>query len=377
MNASTLVFSYTNLEKGTIESTISSTGTLEAINTIQVGTQISGTISKIYVDYNDKVHQGDLLARIDVRLLAASLTNAAANLAVLEAKLHQAEDEFHRNAILFQNKVITEKEFKDSQYLYEQTQSSRDAAKASLQSAKVNLNYAYIRSPISGTITERSVEEGQTVAASFATPTLFIIAENLSNMQILADVDESDIGYIREAMPVRFTVQTYPERKFFGKVSQIRLQPVKVNNVVNYQVVVNVNNKDGLLLPGMTANLDFISESAENVLLVNNSALRFHPNAIMLKQVMPVLLSKAGELPDSISTAFTASIKNSETTGFRKILPQKWGVIFFQERDGTLDCDFVRLGITTGLQSEIRSFVSGKNLTEGAAVINGIKTKDN
>jgi HlyD family secretion protein len=372
-----LLFSYTNLEKGMIEATISSTGTLEAINTIQVGTQISGTISKIYVDYNDKVHQGDLLARIDVRLLAASLTNATANLAVLEAKLHQAEDEYHRNEVLFQKKVITEKEFKDSQYLYEQTQSSRDAAKASLQSAKVNLNYAFIRSPISGTITERSVEEGQTVAASFATPTLFIIAENLSNMQILADVDESDIGYIREEMQVRFTVQTYPERKFFGKVSQIRLQPVKVNNVVNYQVVVNVNNKDGLLLPGMTANLDFISESAQNVLLVNNSALRFHPNGIMLKQVMPVLLSKARQIPVSINTTFTSAMKIFETTGFRKILPQKLGVLFFQNSDRTLNCEFVRLGITTGLQSEIKSVVSGKDLPEGTAVINGIKTKEN
>ena len=374
-----LQYTYTAIEKSDIESTISSTGTLEAINTIQVGTQISGTVSKIYADFNDKVRRGDLLAKIDLRLLTASLINAKANVGVMDAKMHQANDEFIRNKELYQNKVITEKEFKDSEYAFEQTMRSRDAAKASLKSAEVNLNYAYIRSPIAGTITERSVEEGQTVAASFATPTLFIIAENLSRMQILADVDESDIGYIREGMRARFTVQTYPERKFFGSVTQIRLQPVKVNNVVTYKVVVQLDNKAGLLLPGMTANLDFITESAKNVLMVSNSALRFHPTSTMLTQAMPVLVAKAKDLPDSLQASLLSALENKDlvsATGFRRILPQKIGVLFYQDSKGELNCDFVKLGITTGLQSEIKSVMSGKSFNSGAQVINGIKTTE-
>lgn len=378
IKARRLEYTFTRLMEGDIEASISSTGTLEAINTIQVGTQISGTISKIYVDYNDQVKAGQLLAEIDTRLLRASLSNAHANVAVLRTKLGQAEEEFKRNVILFEKKVITEKEYKDSKYAYEQMLGNRNAAEASLKSAEVNLGYAYIRSPIAGTVTERSVEEGQTVAASFATPTLFIIAENLSNMQILADVDESDIGYISEGMAVRFTVQTYPDKSFFGKVSQVRLQPVRINNVVNYKVVVQVSNREGLLLPGMTASLDFISEGASGVLLVNNSALRFRPNEVMLRQIKPMLISKAASLPDSLETSFLKTIENEESFlngGFRRVLPGKIGGIFY-EADNKLAFEFVELGITTGLQSEVKSFLTGTSLPPGTPLINGIQSPE-
>jgi HlyD family secretion protein len=379
LDAKKLEYTFTTLEKGSIEATISSTGILEAINTIQVGTQISGTISKIYADYNDKVKAGELLAEIDVQLLSASLTNARANLAVVDIKAKQCEEDFERNKSLFEKKVITEKEHKDSKYNYDQALSSKRAVEASVKSAEVNLGYAHIKSPIAGTITERSVEEGQTVAASFATPTLFIIAEDLSQMQILADVDESDIGYIKDGMKVRFTVQTYPEKRFYGTVSQIRLQPVNINNVVNYKVVVAVSNEKGLLLPGMTASLDFIAQSANDVVLINNSAFRFRPNDIMVKQIKPVVKHKAKFLPDSIRDSFLASIENEEAFangGFRKALPSKINGIFYETGRNKVDFDFVKLGITTGLQSEVTSFLNGAPLPPDFKIINGIKSKE-
>ncbi len=379
IRAQKLEYTYTEIQRGDLESTVSSTGSLEAINTIQVGTQISGTISKIYADYNDKVSAGELLAQIDTRLLSSAVTNASANVSVLQARLNQAEDEYRRNTVLFEKKVITEKEFKDSKYAYEQAFSNKNAAFASLKSAEVTLGYAYIRSPISGTVTERSVEEGQTVAASFATPTLFIIAENLTNMQILADVDESDIGYISKGMKVRFTVQTYPENKFYGTVSQIRLEPVRINNVVNYKVVVQVSNKEGLLLPGMTASLEFIAGAVTDVLLINNSALRFRPNEIMLGQVKPALVAKAASLPDSIRDRFLAAVNNEESFvngSFRRALPSKVTGIFYESAEKKLGFDFIQLGITTGLQSEIKTFLTGGTLPAGTRIINGIKSKD-
>jgi HlyD family secretion protein len=197
-------------------------------------------------------------------------------------------------------------------------------------------------------------------------------------LQILANVDESDIGYIREGMKVRFTVQTYPGKDFYGEVSQIRLQPVNINNVVNYKVVVSVNNEKRLLMPGMTASLDFISESAKDVVLINNSALRFRPSDLMVKQIKPLLKQKAKLLPDSIRESFLASIENEDafnTGGFRKALPPKINGVFYETGRNKVDFDFVKLGITTGLQSEVTSFLNGAPLSPDVKIINGIKSK--
>ncbi|MBT1690730.1 efflux RND transporter periplasmic adaptor subunit [Dawidia soli] len=378
LDANRRTYTFLALEHGDIESSVTSTGRLEAINTLQVGTQISGTVRKIYADYNDTVRAGQLLAEIDVRLLNAALSNARANLSVAETRLLQADEEYTRNKALFAAKVITEKELKDSQFGYLQSASNKKAAEAGVRSAAVNLAYARITSPIAGVITGRSVEEGQTVAASFATPTLFIIAEDLARMQILADVDESDIGYIHDAMPVRFTVQTYPDRKFFGRVSQIRLEPVAINNVVNYKVVVDVNNAEGLLLPGMTANLEFITEVARNVSIINNAALRFRPDPAMSKEVGPLIRERARVLPDSVQGAFIASLENEDAFangGFRKALPAKIGGVFFQDGGKKIDFAFVNLGITTGLRSQIVSVLEGNALPENAKIIGGVKAE--
>jgi len=372
-------FTYTSLEKGAIEAVVSSTGTLEAINTVEVGTQISGTIKKIYVDYNDKVRAGQLLAEMDLKLLETNLINAQANLAVSQAQLNQAKEEYERDKGLFEEKVISQQKYINSKYTYDQAASTKKAAEAAVKSIKVSIGYTRITSPISGTVTERSVEEGQTVAASFATPRMFIVAEDLSKMQILADVDESDIGYIIDKMEVRFTVQTYPEREFKGLVSQIRLQPIEINNVVNYQVVVDVNNEERLLLPGMTANLEFITDSAKDVLLINNSAFRFRPTEVMLEEIKPVLQEKAKKmLSDSLQQEFNKAINNEEIytpANFKKNLPKNMDMFFYKNTNGKLDLKFVEVGIKTGLQSEIKKFLDGSELSKDIKAINGIKSK--
>ena len=372
-----LEFTFTKIKTGSIEALVSSTGTLEAINTVEVGTQISGTISKIYVDYNDKVTAGQLLAEMDLRLLQTNLLTAQANLAVNEARFAQAEETYKRNQVLFKKGVIAEQEYNNFKYSYEQAFSSKKASEASVKNIQVNMSFARITSPINGTITERTVEEGQTVAASFATPKLFIIAEDLSKMQILADVDESDIGYIKDRMQVRFTVQTFPEKEFLGNVSQIRLQPIKVNNVVNYQVVVDVNNEKGLLLPGMTANLEFLLNAATNVLLINNSALRFRPNEAMLAEIKPILETKSKRLlPDSLQQKFNEDILNEEIytpANFKKNLPVHINGFFYTNETGQLDFKFIEIGITSGLESEIKNFLDKTPLKSGDKAINSIK----
>ncbi|MEX1384263.1 efflux RND transporter periplasmic adaptor subunit [Lutibacter sp.] len=372
-------FTYIKLESGTIEAIVSSTGALEAINTVEVGTQISGTIKKIYVDYNDKVQAGQLLAEMDLKLLNTNLISAQANLAISQTQLAHSKKEYERNLGLFNKNVISEKDLANYKFIYDQAIGAKKAAEAAVKNIQVSIGYAKITAPISGTITERSVEEGQTVAASFATPRMFIIAEDLSKMQILADVDESDIGFIRDSMKVRFTVQTYAEKEFYGVVSQIRLQPIEINNVVNYQVVVDVDNKKGLLLPGMTANLEFITKSAKDVLLINNSALRFRPNETMLKEVKSKLEGKSKNvLSDSLYQKFKKAINNEQSytpSNFKKGLPSNINIFFYTNSEGKLDFKFIEIGIKTGLQSEIKRFLDGSPLSEELKAINGIKSK--
>lgn len=372
-------YTYTLIKKGNIETIVSSTGALEAINTVEVGTQISGTISKIYVDYNDKVKAGQLLAVMDLKLLNTNLSSAQANLGANVAQLKQAEDLFERNKILYNEKVISEQEFNRTKFSYDQALSAKKASEASVRNIKVSISYAHITSPINGTITERTVEEGQTVAASFATPRMFIIAEDLSKMHILADVDESDIGYIKNGMQVRFRVQTFPGKIFQGTVNQIRLQPIKISNVVNYQVVVNVDNKEGELLPGMTANLEFITAIADDVLLINNSAFRFRPSEAMLKELKPVLEEKANNiLSDSLRQEFRDAINDAETytpANFKKNLPPHIDGFFYEDKAGKLNFKFIEIGISSGLESEIKQFMDGQPLQPGDKVINSIKSK--
>jgi HlyD family secretion protein len=272
-------YRFGNVERGDVQQTVSSTGALSAVKTVLVGTPVSGKVVAIFVDFNDRVTQGQLLARIDPTLQEQAVTDAQAQLARAQAQLAQARDEYNRNLPLFQEKFISASEFGTVQVNLSVAQAQVKSAQVTLERARQNLSYTNIYAPINGVVVERNVDAGQTVAASFSAPQLFLIAQDLSQMQIIAAVDESDISSIKNGQEVKFTVQSYPGRTFTGSVQQVRLQSKTTDNVVSYSVVVTVANPDGQLLPGMTATVEFVTGSAKNVLTVPNGALRFRPTA--------------------------------------------------------------------------------------------------
>jgi HlyD family secretion protein len=273
------------IQRGDVKSTVTATGALSAVTTVQVGTQVSGKVTALYVDFNDEVKKGELIARIDPTLQEQAVRDAEANLDRARADLERSQDEYNRNKTLFDQKVITDTEFSTVKYNLAVAKSSLTSAQVSLDRARQNLSYTNIYAPIDGIVVERNVEPGQTVAASMSTPQIFLIANDLSRMQILASVDESDIGQIKAGQDVSFTVNAYPDRTFHGTVEQVRLQSATVENVVNYTVVVAVDNKEGKLLPGMTTTVEFSVQTAENVLKVPNAALRFLPTEEMVAQL--------------------------------------------------------------------------------------------
>ena len=278
-------YQFVAITRGDLENMVSSTGTLHAVGTVEVGTQVSGTIARVDVDFNDTVHEGQVLAVLDTALLKIAVLDAEAGIARVQAQYEQAQAEYERNLPLFEKGYLSEKEFLPIGISVKTAQATVQSAQAALERAQTNMKHAIIRSPINGTVIHRNVETGQTVAASFSTPTFFVIAEDLSHTQIYATVDESDIGQIKEGQSVRFTVQAYPDETFYGTVRQIRLQPTTIQNVVNYTVIVDASNERGLLLPGMTATVDFMVEERRDVWLVPNAALRFQPTQEMMEEL--------------------------------------------------------------------------------------------
>ena len=278
-------YRFVTLEQGDLEAVVASTGALDAVTTVQVGTQVSGRISDIYVDFNDRVRAGQVIARIDTTLLWSTVRDAESNLERNQAQLKQAQRELARLEPLYNQRFVTEVDYVRAQYDLDIAKASTKSAEISLDRARQNLSYATIIAPISGTVIERNVDVGQTVAASFSAPQLFLIADDLSRMEILASVDESDIGKIEEGQFARFNVQAYPDETFNGTVRQVRLQSTVQENVVNYTVVVDVENPDGRLLPGMTATVDFLIESATDILKLPNAALRFRATPKMFEVI--------------------------------------------------------------------------------------------
>jgi HlyD family secretion protein len=272
------------ITRGAQTYSVLSTGTLTPVGSVDIGTQVSGRIDRIYVDFNDTVKQGQVLAVLDTTLLAAAVRDAESRLARSQAVYNAARSEYERNAKLFEKGYISELDVISFRTAMETALADLRSARIDLQRARTNLGFAVIRSPISGKVIFKNVEEGQTVAASLSTPTLFTVAEDLTRMEIHALVDESDIGRISVGQPVRFTVQAYLDRTFTGVVRQIRLQPSTVQNVVNYTVVADAVNQDDLLLPGMTATVEFIAEGDPGQVLIPNSALQFQPTAEMLEE---------------------------------------------------------------------------------------------
>ena len=281
------------VEKGDIQVTVRASGTLQAVTTVQVGTQVSGIIKKIYADYNSVVKEGQVIAVLDTILLAQAVDDARSNLRKSEIQVNQTKRDFDRTKVLFEQKVMAQADYDLALTNYETAVANAISSKSALNRSIINLHYATIVAPISGVVVSRAVDVGQTVAASFSTPTMFTIANDLSKMQVQANIDEGDIGKIKVEQTVSFTVDAYPDMTFEGTVKQVRLQPTVTQNVVNYTVIIDVPNPDLKLLPGMTANITVMIQEEKGVLKVPATALRFSP-----PQEYLAALEK--NLPDSI-----------------------------------------------------------------------------
>ncbi|HQT25158.1 MAG TPA: efflux RND transporter periplasmic adaptor subunit [Burkholderiales bacterium] len=263
--------------RGDVTQTVSANGTLNPVILVNVGTQVSGTVKHLYADFNDHVKAGQVLAELDPALFRAQVGQSEANLANARATLALDKANEARSAELYKAGYIAKQDMDTATQARQSAQAQVDLALAQLARDKTNLNYSIIRSPVSGVVIDRQIDVGQTVAASFQTPTLFRIAQDLRNMQIDSSYAEADIGHVRVGQAVHFTVDAFPGRLFFGKVSQVRLNATVQQNVVTYDVVVSVNNPDQILKPGMTAYVNIVTAQKSDVLLVPNSALRFKP----------------------------------------------------------------------------------------------------
>lgn len=262
-----------DITRGDIVQTVTASGEIQPVNTINVGSQVSGTIEDIFVDYNSVVKKGDILLKIEPSVLQSTVDESLALLESAKAELKYAQSEFERNQSLYNDGFISRAEMEKSQTIYEQAQQAVNKAQYAFERAETNLGYATITSPVDGTVISRKVDKGQTVAASFQTPDLFEIAEDLSKMQIETAVSEADIGMVKEGLPVTFTVDAYPNMTFKGNIQQIRLSPTNVSNVVVYTVVIDVDNSDLKLMPGMTAFVTVVVAEAKDALKTKNSAL--------------------------------------------------------------------------------------------------------
>ena len=268
----------------TVENTVTATGTIEPVETVEVGTQVSGKVEKIYVDFNDVVKKGQLMAELDKQTLNQSLSRAKASLTSAESQLNYAKLTYERTKQLYESNAATLAAYQEAQNTYTQAQMSKRNAQASYDQARVDLAYAEIYSPIDGIVLDRAVEVGQTVAASFSTPTLFTLANDLTKMQVEADVDEADIGQVKVGQRVSFTVDAYMDDVFEGTVNQIRMKPTTTSNVVTYTVIIEAPNPDQKLFPGMTASVTIVTEE-ETGLAVPAEAFNFTPDEQVLKAI--------------------------------------------------------------------------------------------
>jgi HlyD family secretion protein len=384
-------YRFVAVERGTVEEVVTSTGTMQPTETVEVGTQVSGLLAAVYVDFNDRVKQGDLLAQIDPTILRQEVRSAEASIARSEAELNQARRDLARITELFEAKISTASDIETAQYQFDVVEASYKQAQISLERAERNLEYTVIRAPVDGVVIERAVDAGQTVAASMSAPVLFVIARDLSEMEILASVDESEIGLIHQGQEVEFTVQAYPEKAFQGRVSQVRLQSTVVENVVTYGVVISVDNSDGSLLPGMTATVEFIVARAEDVLKVSNSALRFQPTEAMREELAAtrareksVATSGAVQAVQAVAPMGDGSVSGGEAGGVSggaaggsdgsatgsigagaRSAGSQSSFLYFVDRNGKLAATRVETGITDR-QSTV---VSSPELFEGMQVI--------
>jgi HlyD family secretion protein len=348
------VFETAKVGKGTISSTITATGTMEAIKTVEVGTQVSGVITKIFVDFNSHVKKGELLAQIDETSLIAQLDQSKSTVDQAEAQLKYQKATYERYKALVGKKLIAQSDFDLAEYNYNNAKASLDNAKTGYERNKINLSYAKIYSPIDGIILNRAVDEGQTVAASFNTPTLFSIANDLTQMRVEAKIDEADIGQVRMNQRVTFTVDAYPDQKFDGSVTEIRIQSVVTSNVVTYTVIVQAQNPDLKLMPGMTASISIYVNEKKDIIVVPGKALRFTPDEdvyISYLKTLPVEDAKRMASPRI----------------FRGESPQKDKNFVWIKNGNVIQKQEVKIGTNDGINYEL---ISGLN--EGDELLFGL-----
>ena len=277
-------FTYTEVEAAVqdVTTSVTATGTIEPVTSVDVGTQVSGIVSKLYVDYNSVVKAGQIIAELDRTNLMSELSSAQANLKSSQSELDYQKTNYDRFKALFDKGLISANDYEQARLSYIKAQQTVTQLKEMVKKAQTNLGYATITSPIDGVVLKKEVEEGQTVASSFNTPTLFTIAKDLTDMRVIADVDEADIGEVKEGQRVSFTVDAFPNDTFDGAVTQVRQQPTTESNVVTYQVVISAPNQDLKLKPGLTANVNIYTLEMPGVLAIPSKALRFKPNEAML-----------------------------------------------------------------------------------------------
>ena len=275
-------FEMTTVDLDTIQNSVTATGTIEPVTEVEVGTQVSGIISKIFVDYNSIVKKGQVIAELDKTNLTSELNSAKANLASAKSELEYQKTNYERYKNLNEKGLVSKDEYENAYLSYRKALESYHTSVENVNKAETNIGYATITSPIDGVVLSKDVEEGQTVASSFSTPTLFTIAQDLTDMRVIADIDEADIGSVKEGQNVTFTVDAFPNDVFHGNVTQVRQEATEENNVVTYEVVISAPNKDLKLKPGLTANVTVNTLERTDVLSVRSKALRFTPTEDIL-----------------------------------------------------------------------------------------------
>jgi HlyD family secretion protein len=355
------------VERGDLTSVVSATGALQAVTTVEVGTQVSGQVSEILADFNSQVKKGQLIARIDPTILQQAVRESSADLEKAQAQAAQKKWAAERADTLYKGGLVPESDYRSAAAEAATTQADLEASRVALERARRNLGYTEIRSPIDGVVVERNAQVGQTVAASLQAPVLFRLAEDLSRLQILAAVDESDIGKIHADQEVQFTVQAYPEEKFKGMVSQVRLQSTTTENVVSYGVVVDVSNAEQRLKPGMTATVEFVVARAQDVLKVPNAALRVRPTEAMQAQLTALRQEGRAEGQRTGEGNRWRSRGDGQRARGTKAQAQGMAVVWISEGKQVKPLR-VRTGLTDGQETEIAS----TDLREGMQVVAGV-----
>lgn len=355
----TMTLTTAKVEKGNISTAVTATGTVEPITLVEIGTQVSGVISKIYVDFNSEVKAGQVIAELDKRLLSSELENANATLQSRQVELNLQELNYNRQKILWEKQAISKSDWENAESSYKTAQLAVTSSKAAVLKAQTNLGYATVTSTIDGVVISRAVEEGQTVAASFSTPTLFTIANDLTKMRVIANVDEADIGGVKEGQRVSFTVDAYPEDEFEGKVVQVRLEATTTSNVVTYEVVIDAPNPDLKLKPGLTASVNIFTMEESNVLLLPSKALRFSPNPEVMKDIKDLEVVQSSSNSASENSKKTVWIKSGNTLTPKQVIIGDTAGIHTIVKDGLSEGEEVATGVAqktnVNIQTEEKS----------------------